>query len=295
MPVYAPRLTCFANGGRLTTESGVAVSTADRTGQGTVYWTPHAHGDILLPATSAGPWLKVTPGEKSLALAVASGSNYDVFGYLSSGTLALELSSAWSSDTARNDALGTLDGVRVKNSDKTRLYLGTLRASGSNVTADAGSPASGTSAKRFLWNAYNRVPRPMRVIEAADTWAYTTAAWRSANNSTANRFEFVLGLSEEFTFAEALCLAGNSGGVSNNNAGVGLDRVNGNDAQLVVSGSYAANANFNGRAVYRGHPGIGYHFLQWLEYTDAGSGTTTWFGDAGVGYIQLGMHGEVWG
>jgi hypothetical protein len=46
-------------------------------------------------------------------------------------------------------------------------------------------------------------------------------------------------------------------------------------------------------AEYRGYPGIGFHYLQWLEISQT-SGTSTWYGNATIGTIlQSGMIAEV--
>jgi hypothetical protein len=80
--------------GRLTTESGVGVSTSDRTSQSTIYFTPYLGNRVALYSGSA--WAEYTLTERSLALSgLTSGKNYDVFLYNNSGTLTLELSAAW--------------------------------------------------------------------------------------------------------------------------------------------------------------------------------------------------------
>ena len=73
----------------------------------------------------------------------------------------------------------TQDGVLVKSGNTAQRYVGTIYASGANTTEDS-------FAKRYVWNYYNRVARPMRVTEATDTWTYTTAAFRQANGAAAN-------------------------------------------------------------------------------------------------------------
>jgi len=125
----------FSNpGGRLTTESGVPVSTSDRTAQGTLYYAIYKHNNIYTYSGSA--WVAKTFSEISLSLTITSGKNYDVF--INSAATTLSLSAAWTNDTTRADALGTQDGTTVLSSDHTLLWLGTIRASGTNTTADSG-------------------------------------------------------------------------------------------------------------------------------------------------------------
>lgn len=135
-------------GGRLTTESGVPVSTSDRTSQSTIYYTPFVHDTV--PLWDGTQWKPVKFPETSLALSgLTSGKPYDVFGYLSSGVLALELL-AWTGDTTRATAVTLQDGRYCKSGGKTRLLLGTIYTTGTTTTADA-------AATRYVGNVYNRV------------------------------------------------------------------------------------------------------------------------------------------
>lgn len=182
---YRPQI---ANGFRLTTESGVPVSTSDRTAQGTIYLTPYEHNCIgLYDGTS---WRLSTSAEVSLALTATSGKNYDVFAYDNAGTLTLELSAAWTDDITRADALTAQDGVYVKNGATTRRWLGTIRASGANVTEDSES-------KRFVWNRYCQVIRQAWTIDLADH-TYGSATERDyAGSSSSTLTEVVIGEGQE--------------------------------------------------------------------------------------------------
>jgi hypothetical protein len=130
-------------------------------------------------------------------------------------------------------------------------------------------------------------------FETADQWNYTTATFRAWNNSSLNRLQLIIGLSEEPVEATFQALAVNSGaaGVV---AGIGLDSTSANSAQI-----YGMNVNTGGGVQqvlgrYEGFPGVGYHYLQPLEYSQA-SGTTTWYGDAGNSTIyQAGISGRIW-
>lgn len=77
--------------GRLTTESGVPVSTSNRTAQGTIYWTPYNGNQIGI--YDGTRWKLYTFTEKSLALTglIPNGVVSNVFIYDNSGTLTLEL------------------------------------------------------------------------------------------------------------------------------------------------------------------------------------------------------------
>jgi hypothetical protein len=138
---------------RLTTESGVPVSTSDRTAQSTIYLTPYVGNQIALYDGAA--WQLRSTAEISLALSgLTSGKNYDVFAYYTGSAVALELSAAWTNDTTRADAITTQDGVWCKSGTLTRRLVGTIRTTGTTTTEDSAT-------KRFVWNAYNRVPRTL--------------------------------------------------------------------------------------------------------------------------------------
>lgn len=171
-------------GGRLTTESGVPVSTSDRSSQGTLYYTPYLHNRVVLWDGSA--WRRYQFAELSLSLTLTSGKNYDVFLYDNAGTLTLELSAAWTNDTTPADALTTQDGVSVKAGALTRRWLGTIRASGTNVIEDS-------KTKQFIYNTYNQAPFCLFKDDTtghAYAGSGTTRQWRA---QTANKVEFVLG------------------------------------------------------------------------------------------------------
>ncbi len=269
--------------GRLTTESGVPVSTSDRTAQATIYFTPYL-GNLLGVYDGVSAWVMFGLTEISLALSsLTSGKNYDVFVYSNAGVLTLELSAAWTDDVTRATALVLQDGVPVKSGATTRRWIGTLRTTGTTTTEDS-------AAKRFLWNAYNRVPRPMaNTPETTDTWNYTTATFRQANANTANQLAYVTG--DIGTSVEALVTAmhSSSNGSNATNA-VGVDSTSTPSGTM----SFGVTGVQLSTASYQGYPGLGYHFLAWLEFSVA-SGTTTWYGDAGVAYLQSGITGTVLG
>jgi len=158
----------IAPGGRLTLESGVPVSTTDQTAKTTVYYTPYVSNIIVL--WDGNRWQPVTFAEVSLAIGtVTADRGFDVFGYLSSGALAVE-ALAWTSATARATAITLQDGRYCKSGDKTRLYLGSFYSKTTTTTEDSLNC-------RFVYNEYNKV---LRYGTGGDstTHTYNTAAWR---------------------------------------------------------------------------------------------------------------------
>jgi len=270
--------------GRLTLTTGTPVTTADVTGAGTLYYTPYIGNRIAV--YDGSNWKIRSFSEISLALSVSSGTNYDVFVYDNSGTLTLELT-AWTNDTTRATALTTQDGIYVKTGATTRRYLGTIRASGANQTEDSLS-------KRFVWNCYNRVPRAMAVVESTDSWTYTTATIRQVRGSTANQLAFVRGLDEDGVRAWSQSEVQNTSAGIGVASGIGLDSTTAFKAGSIYGNvqTYTANSPTIVPGSYSGYPGLGYHFLAWLEYSIAG-GTSTWIGDSGGTFVQAGIFGSV--
>lgn len=253
-------------GGRLTTETGVPISTTDRTGQGTIYYTPYINNQIWLYTSSV--WTLYAFPEESLALTATSGKNYDVFDYASGGVPTLELSAAWASDTARTDALALQNGVWVKSSDHSRLWLGTIRASGANVTADSiGGASSSVGGQGFVCNYYNAVRRPLKVIDTTATWSYTSATIRQANGATGNKVEAVVcqvGIEAEAVAIGKMNVYSNM--TRTGNIGVGLDSTTTFSGLVTSANNEAATAiDATVTGSYAGYPGIGYHYLSWNE------------------------------
>lgn len=277
--------------GRLTTESGVPVSTSDRSAQSTIYFTPYQGNLVALYNGSA--WAYHTLTEKSLALSgLTSGKNYDVFLYDNTGTLTLELSAAWTNDTTRADAIVLQDGVYVKDGATTRRLIGTIRTTGTTTTEDSGGGSTTqVGGKRFVWNLYNQVPRPMAVIDTSDSWSYTTDTWRQANGASGNKVEFVVGLSVGYVRAMVVAsLQISSSSARAAKSGVGVDSItapSGLRQRMFSVGASEGQMNSS----YEAPIGLGYHYFAWLE--KGGDGTNTWIGDAAGDGSQSGLYAQV--
>lgn len=273
--------------GRLTLESGVPVSTTSQSSKSTIYFTPYNGTRIALH--NGTNWIINSFTETSTNLAgLTGGLNYDVFGYNNSGTLALELL-AWSTSTARATGLTTQDGIYVKSGDATRRYLGTFQASAATTTED-------TFVKRFVWNNYNRVPRPMKIAETGDSWTYNTASFRKANNSTASRLEVCAGLSENTPYYRGMLVQGTASATNIiGSVGIGASSITANvNAAANFPGYVASIQRQQSWSSYHfATGGIGYLYLQLLEYGNVASGITYYGDDGGDDRIQSGMMGWV--
>lgn len=219
-------------------------------------------------------------------------SMYDVFVYDNAGTLTLE-QLAWTSNTARATAITLQDGVWVKSGATTRRYLGTFKIISATQTCD-------TSARRFLWNCYHRVPRFLSVVDTTDNWTYATQAWRQARGQSASRVEYICGLAEDSVQARVIgaCYFGSgassSSGMGHNGVGIDSKTVNSAQQRWGYAVGTSVNVVFTLSAQYCGIPGLGYHAVNWIEYGgNNGTSDVTFFGDNGGALLQTGLQAEV--
>ncbi len=290
----AAELTRFARaaqaitpGGRLTLTSGTPVTTSDVTGATTIYYTPYVSDIISL--WDGAEWTPITFIEITHAMGtVTSGANYDVFGYLNSGALAIE-KLIWTNDSTRATAITLQDGRYCKSGDKTRLYLGTIRSTSTTATEDsAGGTTTQVGGKRFVWNMYNRVRKHALVKDTTSAWVYKTATWRQANAASGNKVEFVIGLASNVsaTYTAGVAVQGS---IDRAAAGVGIDSTTAptgftQPGYNGVTGSYCISA-LNG--AYDAAAAAGYHYLAALEKGATGSDCQFTGNDATSGQCGL--------
>lgn len=309
--------TRMTPGGRVALTSGTPVTTSDVTAATVVYYTPHNHD--VVPIYTGNGTFAFQVSELSLALNSNSGhtgyhqigKNFDLFVFLDGSTLRLGTGPAWSSDTSRGTGggsaeitksfglwvnantmtirFGTGSGNTVSVDSGEATYVGTIRCTADGQTEDS-------LAKRFVWNAFNQVARPMARFESTDSWSYSTSAWRQANNSAANQLDFVIGLPGHAVEAVASSTTTNSDStLTPVSIAIGLDSASAPATNCILGRDNATNsfAAF-GRSHFRDSPGIGRHYLAWLEYGNtAGGDTQTWYGDAGEAITKNGIIGSV--
>lgn len=262
--------------GRLTLTSGTPVTVSDVTSASTIYFTPYKGRQIALYTGTA--WKMYTFSQISIDISSTSGtSNYDIFAYDNSGTVALELSSAWSSDSTRWDTLSRQNGVWVKDAAKTRRYLGSFRTTmGSPVTDDA-------YYHRYLWNNCNRVTRTVRYTDSGNTWSYNMGnGFNFANGQTTSMPEVMVGLQEQVFryFTMSLCRGGDfnptfytcgAGAAYGTNTGFPF-----NFASLYGSRPTHGTAYYQSQAEYNQLMQEGWNYLWWMEMDD---GQNSYMGD----------------
>lgn len=268
--------------GRATLTSGTAITTSDVTAATNIYWTPHDGNRIAI--YDGTNWIPYAFSETTLSLAgLAASTPYDVYGYISAGALALE-AVAWTNGTTRATAYALQDGIKVKSGTTTKRHLFSFR-----TTSTIGQTED-SFANRLLSNTYNAVPRILRIRDTTDSWTYATAAYRSWNNSTANRVTFMRGFNETPVIFEFTGLLSQTGSVAGG-IGIGLGSTTVNSAYVYTYGIPTFTVPIVAR--YSDMPALGYNYLQLLEY--ATGATVTFYGDVGATYIQSGAIGAVWG
>ena len=268
---------------RCTLTTALAVTTADVTAATTVYVTPYTGNLIAL--YDGTNWLLRSTAEMSIAVPATTSTMYDLFVYDNAGTPTLE-ALAWTNDTTRATALALQNGVYVKTGATTRRYQCSFRTTGSSGQTED------SLAKRYLWNYYHRVTRPMKVIEATNTWTYTTATFRQANAAAGNQLDFIIGVAEEMVSARVAAWVSNDTTSIAVTAGIGLDSTSANSALLFGGAVPLANGLVQLNASYAAQVAAGRHVLVWLEWSTA-TGTTTWYGDNGAAALQSGILGEI--
>jgi hypothetical protein len=288
-------------GGRLTFSPTLPVSTADLTSQVTAYYLPYKSDQV--PLYNGSSWSLYSIGTglsqaltdtlKSPAAAAAN-SCYDLFVWLDGSTVRLSRGPAWSNTTTRGTGAGTsqlsqVNGRYVNAQNITNgpaaslgLYVGT-------IYTDASSQGNDSLAKRNLWNNYNRVTRPMLVADPASSWVYVSSTLRQANGNGSNQLEFVAGQTEDEVCAETLTTVAYGSAQANGLSGIGVDSTSTASGTTGYSTVGPSNTYAQLTAKYRGTPGLGRHFLTWLE-ASGGTGTT-FNGTQGLG--KSGISGEV--
>jgi hypothetical protein len=278
---------------RLTLTTAVPVTPTDVTAATTLYWTPYTGNRITLYDSAGNPTVSVSL-QLSIAVPATTATVYDVFVFNNAGVPALELL-AWTNDTTRATAIviGTATGAWCKSGDLTRRYVGSVRTTGvSGQTEDS-------AAKRYCWNYYNRVRRPLRAIDATAAWTYSTATWRQANANTANQVDVVVGVAEALLDLRLVAVAANSNAAWVAGVAIGEDAVNAVMSGLTYamgSGGAGGTANLSAvsLAFLTKYPAVGRHFYAWIEFSVTGA-TTTFQGTAPASIITSGLSGSIEG
>jgi hypothetical protein len=261
---------------RLTLTTGTPVTTADVTAATTLYASPYRGNRIAL-FNSAGVATVVTSTEFSIAVPATTSQMYDVFAFNNSGVATLELL-AWTNDTTRATAIVlTTTGTYTKSGDLTRRYLGSFR------TTTVSGQTEDSVTKRYVWNYYNRVRRPLLKALADVSWTYGTPTVRQINANTANQVDVVVGVAEPLIELD-LSVLGEQNATQYAVISFGEDSTS-TISTSAISGTLKTEASgvVNGgsaKAALRKYPPVGRHFYTALEW--ASGGTFTFYGTPAV-------------
>lgn len=240
--------------GRLTLVSGDPVPSADQSAKTTLYYTPYTGRRICL--YDGTYWRSYYSAEISLSLSGAAG-NYDVFVYYDSGTDTIKIEeTAWTNDTTRASSIARTDGVWLKSSDTTRRYLGTIRHSASGQCSD-------TKTQRYVWNAYNRIERPLLVNDTGSSYTYNSTTIRQTRATSANKVEMVVGLQEALVYLEATQMETNTASSFFGIPGIGINATTTFDQDFY--GRHGVNAIPGNTAILAHYPAVGYNYYSWNE------------------------------
>jgi hypothetical protein len=270
-------------GGRLTLEDGAPIATSDQTGATTIYFTPYMGNKISLYNTSTAHWTIHQFAQLSHSLSgETADKNYDVFAKSTNGVVSLE-SLVWTDDTNRATNLVMQDGVYCKTGALDQRYIGTYR------TTSSTGQCEDSQSKRFVWNAYNQIDRQLYYLPSANSWTYTTATIRQANNTAANKVEAVSGLEGSSIHVDnwVMCSNGAASASTFMAVGIGESSTTANATGTIVmpATSLVADAIVYSSAHLKKHKAAGYHYYAMLEWSTAAN-TTTWYGDNGAPTVR---------
>lgn len=279
--------------GRLTLVTATPVMSSSQASKTTVYYTPYVGS--RLPLYDGASWRMVSFVEMSIATtdtakspaALGASKVNDWFYWNDAGTLRIIHGPDWTSDTVRSagTALVMQDGilmnaVAITNGPaiKRGIYIGTTRANGSSAVdwVYGSSAVGGGSAAFGVFNAYNRVSVATGIVtDSTVSWTYgVNGVFRATNGQNGMRVSMVFGLAEDAVWGSFSCYMTN-GAASGGVIGIALDTTTTNVG--TATGGGPINTSCPLSSAYSGTPGIGFHFLQALEYS-AGTGSTTFYG-----------------
>lgn len=253
----------------------------------TLYYLPYTSNRVALHNGVGWREFELPSTGVSLALSgLTAAKVYDVFLHSELGTLTLSLGTAWSSATARAEALETTDGVYHKTGDRRKRWLGILYAAGSSTVYD--SPEN-----RHLCNFYNAVQKIL-YHQVSGTWTSTNSSWVKWNSVDHTVTFVTIPGRLVYLTAKILVYATSSGvwphvGIALDGSGSGAD---------VIHHTWTGSGGINTGSVQLPetmiHSWEGYHYAHGYNRTQAG--TATYGVDTSSGYESAGyLGGWVWG
>lgn len=314
-----------APGGRPTLVAGEPVMTSEQANKTRIYYEAYISDLCPIWSGAGAVWQEHTIPQIYLDLDSNAGHTgyhqldkcYFLFVVNDGGTYRLGTGPAWASDTNPGTGAGTSE-LKRKNGIKVNKYAMTLRygnlvgdtlsvaaeeatavgafkasANGQTTWELGGINAGGDPAWLYLCSMYNLVEVSVTVRDNTDSWTSTVNAFECLNKGVSsgynNRASFMRASNDDDVYC-ALHIPGMISSNGNAGTGIGLDRVNGNDAQILNNGTFSSTFLIPWHSIYSGKPGLGFHYLQALQHAGPTGATVTWFGDtSAIGFIQSGL------
>lgn len=269
---------------------------------------PIYNGSNLIVTTF--PELTITPSSSHVANTL-----YDVCVFNNSGTPTGVIGPAWTSSAAgggnRGTGAGTAQITRVQG-----IWVNAVQISGVNGASTFTIPANqctyvgsifmdgsngvvswlmtaGQSRKVGFWNAYNRLPLRIKVVDATASWTYgNTTTWQQARATAGNLATVLVGLPQESvsaTYAVNTTTAGNVNGVAL--SGIGWNSTSALSGVQGQAATNTSNGNGGGNAIahYDSLPFIGIANVAPIE--KSGAATNTYFGTNPFMQMTVGWNG----
>lgn len=281
---------------RLTLSPGVPIPDGDIGGATTIYMTPY--GGNSVPIFNGTIWASFPlNADTSMTLDapghVANG-NYSVFAFQVAGTVRIGSGPAWSSTTSPGAGAGSAE-VEYFQGRLVNRYAITLRNNGETFSVPANQAllvggfhvagvaglVSDTATLRHLSNVYNQYPRNwLRRDDSIAQWTLPQSEnYRQANANPANQVEYfrVIGGSPVQVDVNAIFINSTSS-YRTTGLGIGLDSKTVDSSSLPVTMSINNITPMPISCRYRGNPGVGFHYLAWLEFA-GGTDVRTCYGN----------------
>ncbi len=279
--------------GRLTIVSGTPVPNTDVSAGTGVAYTPYI-GDQI-PIWDGAQFNLTTFTELTLNLSSNHLANqlYDVFVWNESGSVLVGTGPAWNSATAgsssRGSGAGTTELTRqnglwvnaqqmtTRNGSTTYTvdpskgtYVGSILIDGTNGQISQ-HVTTGQSRSPGPWNAYNRRPRVLKVVDSTASWTYATNTIRPSNNDSNNKATVICGLAEEYVsceFSERVSIASTGSNIGAVDIGIGVHStttISGRRGRLSFQ---SVDADISGASIVASHsilPFLGVETVTCLE------------------------------
>jgi hypothetical protein len=221
-----------------------------------------------------------------------SGKVFDLFVYNDSGTIRLGSGPAWTSDTARADAVTMTNGIWV-NSGTITLRFGS--ASGNTTSVSAGNAtlvgtfrAVANGQVRIRWTGidatadfyfasiYWPVAYAVNVHDTTDQWTYNNETVRQKRGSANNQVNVLNPLPGHCAVNLIDCTMSNNASGNRRN-GIGYDSTTAHHP-FCFSGYAIVATAAEQKAILAHRPALGVHYYAALESSQV-AGSCLWYGD----------------